>query len=163
MFGALSGGYLGGKVGPKKTIQVSCLICGLGWLLMGLAPHLSMLIIGRILCGFGASFSSANCSLLVAQYRFLKLDTSYLVLDLFHFSSLKLRGIFLSLYALMVGVGILVSYSLGAVLYWRYVALIAPVLYFIMGCLLFLTPESPIWLLGHQGEQDAVLALKWLR
>ena len=69
MFGALSGGYLGGKYGPKKTIQASCIICGVGWLLMCFSTHLSMLIIGRILCGYGASFSSANCSLLVAQYR----------------------------------------------------------------------------------------------
>ena len=139
MFGALSGGYLGGKYGPKKTIQVSCVICSLGWLLVCLAPHLSMLIIGRILAGFGASFSSANCSLLVAQYRLIMEDFLHL-LDLFYCSSLKFRGIFLSLYTLMVGVGILLSYCLGAALYWRYVASIAPVLYIIMACLLFLTP-----------------------
>ena len=78
-------------------------------------------------------------------------------------SSVKWRGIFLSLYALMVGVGILLSYCLGAVLYWRYVASIAPVLYTILAFGLFLTPESPIWLLGHYGEEPARSALQWLR
>ena len=48
-------------------------------------------------------------------------------------------------------------------LYWRYVAFIAPFLYIIQAVGLPFIPESPIWLLGHKGEKEAIEALKWLR
>ena len=63
------------------------------------------------------------------------------------FSSLKRRGGFLGLLALIMGLGILLCYSLGAGLYWRYVAVTPPVVYLITFCALFLIPESPVWLL----------------
>ena len=69
IFGALIGGYCGGRYGPRRTILVSCLLTSLGWLLIGLAPRVSLLVVGRVVCGVGSSFSTANCSLLVAQYR----------------------------------------------------------------------------------------------
>jgi len=146
IIGCFCGGYIAGKYGPKFAIQISCIIGVVGWLLMSVSPHLSLLIIGRIICGFGSSFSSANCSMLVAQ-----------------FSSKRWRGAFLSLFALMVGTGILISYILGAGLYWRYVAAVPPILYFLLCGALFFIPESPIWLLGHKGERQAKDSLVWLR
>ena len=38
--------------------------------MLALAPHLSLAIIARILLGFGTCLNTANCSLLVAQYRY---------------------------------------------------------------------------------------------
>ena len=69
MVGALIGGYLGGRFGPKKVIQFHGLICSFGWLLMGFSPNLSLLIVGRLVVGFAQSLNMSNCSLLVAQYR----------------------------------------------------------------------------------------------
>ena len=46
-FGAIVGGYLGGKYGPKKTVQMSCLIGIPGWIMMAVAPNLPFLIVGR--------------------------------------------------------------------------------------------------------------------
>lgn len=80
-----------------------------------------------------------------------------------HFSSMKWRGAFLSLFALMVGFGILLCYSLGIGLYWRYVATVPPILYILLAIGLCLIPESPIWLLGHKGESEAREALQWIR
>ena len=76
---------------------------------------------------------------------------------------MKWRGIFLSLFPLMVGFGILICYSFGIELSWRYVASLPPVLYILLAIALFFIPESPIWLLGLKGEQDARKALQWLR
>ena len=70
MVGALVGGYLGGKYGPKMTIQVHGLICSVGWLVIGLAPNLALLIVGRVIVGFGHSLDVSNNTLLVAQYRY---------------------------------------------------------------------------------------------
>ena len=77
-------------------------------------------------------------------------------------SKLKYRGAFLSLYGLMVGLGITLCYSLGAGLYWRLVALIPPLLYLALFSGLVLVPESPLWLLGHRPHQ-ARPALQWFR
>ena len=79
------------------------------------------------------------------------------------FSSLKWRGVFLTFLGLIIGIGCLICYCLGAVLYWRHVAIIAPFLYIIQAVGLPFIPESPIWLLGHRGEKEALEALKWLR
>ena len=52
---------------------------------------------------------------------------------------------------------------MGAALYWRYSAAIPCLLYLFLFIGLFRIPESPIWLLGHKGREDARKALQWLR
>ena len=78
-------------------------------------------------------------------------------------SSLKWRGGFLSLYMLMFGFGILLSYCSGALLYWRYSSAAPCFLYLFLFVGLLKIPESPIWLLGHKGRGEARKALQWLR
>ena len=63
----------------------------------------------------------------------------------------------------MVGLGILTTYSLGALLYWRFVSLLPPVLYLLLFLALWRVPESPLWLLSHRGTEDCRVALEWLR
>ena len=97
------------------------------------------------------------------------------------FSSERWRGAWLSLFSLMVGVGILLVYTAGAGLYWRYTATLPlavylllaagvpsshpgePLLHISVSAGLLFVPESPIWLLGHKGEEEAARALRWLR
>ena len=67
--GSLVGGYCGGRYGPRRTILVSCVCGALGWITIALSPHIGSLVLGRVLCGLASSFTTANCSLLVAQYR----------------------------------------------------------------------------------------------
>merc|ERR1719225_2614790 len=93
VFGCLLGGYLGGRFGPKRTILVVSPVGMVTWLVITFSPHILPLLIARFALGIVASFSTALCSLLVVQ-----------------FSSLKWRGGFLSLYILMFGIGILLSY-----------------------------------------------------
>ena len=146
LFGCLAGGYLGERIGPKRTIMLSGFLAIMGWISIASAHHLGLLITGRVVCGFCSSMCSANCSLLVAQY-----------------SSTQRRGGFLALYMLMSGIGVLICYSLGAGLHWRYVALFPTLLYSCMIIGLLIVPESPLWLLTHRTEEDAVKALHWLR
>ena len=84
------------------------------------------------------------------------------MLELF-FSSLEWRGVFLTVFSLINNIGILICYFFGAVLYWRYVAIIVQVFLIVQAMGLPFIPESPIWLLGHRGEKEALDALKWLR
>ena len=69
----------------------------------------------------------------------------------------------MSLYGLMIGLGILAIYCLGAVLYWRFVSTIPPLLFLIFFATLWRVPESPLWLLSHRGTEDCRKALQWLR
>ena len=48
---------------------VSCLVSLAGWLCLALAPHLSLLLLGRLLCGLGGAMPASTTPLLVAQYR----------------------------------------------------------------------------------------------
>ena len=66
------------------------------------------------------------------------------------------------MFGLMVQLGVLLCYSLGAGLYWRLVALVPASLYLLNFLLLLRVPESPLWLLGHRPHQ-ARPALQWFR
>ena len=57
------------KFGPKRMMQMSCLVMVLGWLSIAVSPHISLLIIGRFTCGVGNAMAMSTISLLVAQYR----------------------------------------------------------------------------------------------
>ena len=140
------GGLLGGAIGPKRTILLGVLPIFVGWLLIGLAPHISLLILGRLANGLGSTFLTANCALLITQY-----------------SAAQRRGAFLSLFTLMLSLGILVAYCLGAGLYWRYLTAVPAALSLLFAAGLCRIPESPIWLLGHRGREAARAALIWLR
>ena len=90
---------------------------------------------------------------------------------------------FLAVYGLMQGLGVLACYCLGTALHWRSVAALPPLLYTtlrwlgldegmlasdwsrspLLSLALIFIPESPIWLLGHHGEDRARAALSWLR
>ena len=48
---------------------VSCLVSLAGWLCLALAPHLPLLLLGRLLCGLGGAMPASTTPLLVAQYR----------------------------------------------------------------------------------------------
>ena len=78
-------------------------------------------------------------------------------------SSVWRRGGFLSLYAVMEGLGILTPYCLGAFLYWRIVSGFPPLLYLLLFLILWRIPESPLWLLSHRGTEECREALHWLR
>jgi len=144
--GGLLGGYCGGRFGPRRTILFFCGPAILSWLAIALAPNLPVLIVGRILAGTFSSVNTANSSMLVAQY-----------------ASTPRRGVFLSLFALMIGLGVLLCYTLGLGLAWRPICLVVPVLLLVNMCFLFPLPESPAWLMGHRGAEEATLALEWLR
>merc|ERR1719234_1413173 len=114
----------------------------ISWLAIAFAPSLPLLIVGRVLAGVSSSVNTANCSMLVAQY-----------------ASTPRRGVFLSLFALMVGLGVLFCYTLGLGLAWRPICLLVPVLLLINGAFLLPLPESPVGGLTYKGKKMKVKIL----
>ena len=49
--------------------MVASVLAAVSWLVICLSPHLSTLVLGRFINGLSLGFSTANCALLVAQYR----------------------------------------------------------------------------------------------
>ena len=64
---------------------------------------------------------------------------------------------------MMSYLGSLISYCLGALLYWRFVSIFPPLLYLFLYVSLRRIPESPVWLLGNRGTEHCRDALQWLR
>ena len=91
------------------------------------------------------------------------INLSIYIFVIINFSSVKRRGGFLSLYALNLSLGILTTYCIGAIFYWRFVSIIPPFINFILFLALWRIPESPLWLLSNRGTEDCRQALQWLR
>ncbi|XP_071542331.1 facilitated trehalose transporter Tret1-like isoform X2 [Panulirus ornatus] len=148
--GALLGCMLAGlsinNIGRRGTMLVSVLPLMVGWLLIGLAENLAMLICGRLLCGLCTGISS----LVVPTYT-----TEY--------ASKDIRGALGSGFQLFVTVGILYAYVLGTVVEWRLLAAICAALGLIFLLLAAFLKESPNYLLAKGKEKQARKSMQYFR
>ncbi|XP_065333329.1 facilitated trehalose transporter Tret1-2 homolog isoform X1 [Cloeon dipterum] len=143
--GAVIGGTLAELFGRKTTLLISALPYVLGWLLIAAANDLYWLGLGRFVTGFAVGLGSISY-VYVAEV-----------------SSPEHRGTLAATGPILVSLGVLIAYSLGASLSWRFVALAAAVVALCTGLISVLLPESPPWLMAHGREKKATEALSWLR
>ncbi|XP_059486340.1 facilitated trehalose transporter Tret1-like isoform X2 [Neocloeon triangulifer] len=143
--GALIGGTLAEVLGRKITLLISALPYVLGWLLIAAANDLYWLGIGRFVTGFAVGLGSVSY-VYVAEV-----------------SRPEQRGTLAATGPVLVSLGVLLAYSLGAFLPWRVVALVAALVAVCTGLMAVMLPESPPWLVSHGREDEAKEALNWLR
>lgn len=149
--GALAGGPIGGvclnKLGRRGTMLTSVVPFVGGWLFIAFAQNFAMLMTGRIITGFCAGITS----LVVPTY-------------IGEFASPDIRGTLGSGFQLMVTIGVVYSYAIGAVVKtWQMLAglCIIPVLiYFVM---VFFAKESPNFLLSKGKLDKATESLQYFR
>ncbi|XP_063595968.1 facilitated trehalose transporter Tret1-like [Penaeus indicus] len=149
--GALAGGPIGGvclnKLGRRGTMLTSVVPFVGGWLLIAFAQNFAMLMTGRIITGFCAGITS----LVVPTY-------------IGEFASPDIRGTLGSGFQLMVTIGVVYAYAIGAVVKtWQMLAglCIIPVLiYFVM---VFFAKESPNFLLSKGKLDKATESLQHFR
>ena len=55
------------KLGRKKAILVSAIICFIGCIIQSAAQNIGMFVVGRIIVGLGAQLSSGACPVLIAE------------------------------------------------------------------------------------------------
>jgi len=148
LFGAILGALCCGKVtdrlGRKKVILASAVIFGIGAVWSGLAGNLSSLILSRLFLGIAIGVSSFTVPLYIAEI-----------------APAKSRGTLVSMFQLMVTIGILVSYLSDSFFAtendpgcWRpmfYVGVI-PAIILLVG--MSFMPETPRWLMS-KGRIDA--------
>lgn len=150
ILGALCCGKLTDRTGRRKVILLAAIIFALGALWSGFAPDFSHLVTARLFLGIAIGISSFAVPLYIAEI-----------------SPAKSRGMLVSMFQLMITVGILVSYlsdlyfaDESSLSCWRpmfYVGVI-PALILFVGMLL--VPPSPRWLMSIGKEEECLSVLR---
>jgi sugar porter (SP) family MFS transporter len=147
VLGAMFSGRITDIIGRKKVILSSAVIFAIGALWSGVAPTAGMLLVARFFIGIAIGVSSFAVPLYIAEI-----------------SPTKSRGTLVSMFQLLITIGIMVSYlsdsifavpqsDPGYVDCWRpmfYVGVIPAIIMFVG--MLFL-PETPRWLIS-KGYED---------
>lgn len=146
VIGAMSSGRIADIVGRKKVILASAIIFMIGAVWSGMSPGPVMLVFARLFLGIAIGVSSFAVPLYIAEI-----------------SPTKSRGTLVSMFQLLITIGIMVSYLSDSAFAvpdghpdfnscWRpmfYVGVI-PALIMFVG-MLFL-PETPRWLISNNNE-----------
>lgn len=145
--GSLLGGYLADHYGRKRAVLIAGLLFIAGALLQALAPHVFILVLGRLLVGFGVGVAAVAAPLYGSEL-----------------APAAHRGRFVSAYQLAITIGIFLAYLVNAGLAasdsWRWmlgISVVPGILLVLVGAL---GVESPRWLVkvGRRDEARAVLA-----
>lgn len=149
ILGALFCGKVTDKLGRKTVILASAVIFAIGALWSGFAPDVYQLIASRLFLGIAIGVSSFAVPLYIAEI-----------------SPAARRGALVSMFQLMITIGVLVSYlsdlffaDESVVECWRpmfYVGVI-PALILFFGMLYM--PETPRWLMSRGREAEALSVL----
>ncbi|GAC88031.1 major facilitator superfamily sugar transporter [Gluconobacter thailandicus F149-1 = NBRC 100600] len=148
--GAVSGGRLSFLFGRKRLLLSSAFLFVLGSLLCALATSVTFLIIGRMVLGVSVGIASFTAPLYISEIAHQ------------HY-----RGSLISVYQLMITVGIFVAFISDALLAysgsWRWMLGIVaiPGVVFLLGVLLL--PDSPRWLVLRGRKDEAFTVLHELR
>ncbi|XP_044754015.1 facilitated trehalose transporter Tret1-like isoform X2 [Coccinella septempunctata] len=144
--GSILSGILMDACGRRFTLQIASFPLIIGWFLIGFSPNYMVLLLGRFVAGLSTGLTAATGQVLVGEI-----------------TQPHLRGILCSLPFASYSFGILLVYTFGYFLPWRYVAVLSTILPILSLLLFFFLPESPIWLMRHNRLDEAKQALTWLR
>jgi SP family galactose:H+ symporter-like MFS transporter len=154
MFGAAVGaalaGWLSVSLGRRRSLILGAVLFVAGSLLCGAAWSPQSLIVARVLLGLAIGISAFTAPLYLAEV-----------------APENTRGAMISLYQLMITIGILVAFlSDTAFSYsgnWRWMlgVIAIPGAFFLLS--LFLLPESPRWLIMRNRRDEALVVLRRLR
>ncbi|MEI6033569.1 MAG: sugar porter family MFS transporter [Verrucomicrobiae bacterium] len=153
VFGTLVSGFLSSKFGRRKTILVSAVVFVVGALACSVSPDENFLIGARFLLGIGVGVASFTAPLYLSEI-----------------SPQSVRGSMISMYQLMITIGILLAFISDTWLakyatfggqtgeHWRIMLGIIAIPAVIMFVGVLFLPESPRWLF-LKGFQDHAVAV----
>ncbi|WP_347554344.1 sugar porter family MFS transporter [Robbsia sp. KACC 23696] len=154
MFGAAVGAvlasYLSWQLGRKYSLVLGAILFVVGSLICGFAWSPTALIGGRILLGLAVGIASFTAPLYLSEI-----------------APQSVRGAMISLYQLMITVGILAAFisntALSSTGNWRWMlgVIAFPAILLLLGVLVL--PRSPRWLMMRGREQEAFEVLLQLR
>ncbi|CAH0403610.1 unnamed protein product [Chilo suppressalis] len=144
--GCLISGWMMEKFGRKTSHYIICAPFLLGWILIGCANNLGLMLLGRFFTGL--------CVGLLGPLGPVYIGES---------SEPKYRGFFLAAISLAIAIGILVAHLIGTFMTWQWTATICCLFPILSIVLLTLIPESPTWLIAKGEVEEGIKAYYWLR
>ncbi|KAG5346087.1 TRE12 protein, partial [Acromyrmex charruanus] len=144
--GCCTGGFMAEKLGRKTSVMLIFPVYLIGWLIIGFANSIEVLIAGSFLSGYCVGVLAPIYSIYVSET-----------------SDPLLRGILLGAGNLTLSVGILACHAMGTWLHWRTTAYICGVLPVICWIVSVYSQESPLWLLRKGKFEEAKRSWIYLR
>ncbi|AGI27195.1 Galactose transporter [Candidatus Portiera aleyrodidarum] len=148
--GALANGIISKHVGRKKSLLLSSILFLIGAVIAIFSKYTIILIMARIILGLAVGSASFTAPLFLAEL-----------------TPKSIRGMTISLYQLMVNIGILIAFLSNLIFSyfqsWRsmFGILIVPSISLFCGILII--PDSPRWLASTNKTNEAIKILKKLR
>lgn len=150
LFGALIAGDMTERIGRRATIIWAAALFTIGALVESLAPNTTIMIVGRLLVGFGVGVASLAAPLYAAEM-----------------APTRLRGRFVSAYQLAITFGILIAdivdEALASGSQWRLMlgASVIPAILLVLAMLPL--PDSAVWYTKVGRRDEAATALARVR
>jgi SP family galactose:H+ symporter-like MFS transporter len=148
--GAIGSGWLSYRLGRKYSLMIGAVLFIIGSLCSAFAPNNDVLLISRVLLGLAVGIASFTAPLYLSEI-----------------APERIRGSMISMYQLMITIGILGAYlSDTAFSYsgsWRWMLgiITLPALLLFVG--VFFLPRSPRWLASRGRDAEARKVLEMLR
>jgi SP family galactose:H+ symporter-like MFS transporter len=148
--GAIGSGWLSYHLGRKYSLMVGAVLFVVGSLCSAFAPNVDILLVSRVLLGLAVGIASFTAPLYLSEI-----------------APERIRGSMISMYQLMITIGILGAYlSDTAFSYsgsWRWMLgiITLPALLLFVG--VFFLPRSPRWLASRGRNAEAKKVLEMLR
>ncbi|RJT41577.1 sugar porter family MFS transporter [Rahnella woolbedingensis] len=148
--GAVGSGWLNFRLGRKYSLMIGAILFVIGSLCSAFAPNAEILIVARVLLGLAVGIASYTAPIYLSEI-----------------APEKIRGSMISMYQLMITIGILAAYlSDTAFSYsgsWRWMLgiITIPALLLLVG--VFFLPDSPRWLAARGDDGKARRVLEKLR
>ena len=146
LFGSLAGGYGADLFGRKNTLFTAAALFIIGALVQAFAPNVPILVIGRLVAGFGVGVAAVAAPLYAAEL-----------------APAAQRGRFVSSYQLAITIGIFVAYFVNQALAgpegWRSMLGVAAVPGVLLALAVLVAVESPRWYPKVGRRDDALRTL----
>ncbi|KAK4029896.1 hypothetical protein OUZ56_022854 [Daphnia magna] len=149
IFGSLLIAFPMEMYGRRMTLATISIPYILGFYLMGLSYYVkstSLLFIGRVITGLLTGASTPTSQIYVSEC-----------------SSPRIRGALGSFTATFLSLGIVIAYIVGAFVEWQILCFLIGSLPIVLGLAMLFMPETPSWLVAHNQEPQAKVALQKLR
>ncbi len=148
--GSILAGYISRKIGRKKTMLISALIFVAGAILSAFAPDPILMEVIRLFLGLAIGIASFTAPLYLSEC-----------------APQSTRGALISMYQLMITIGILAAFISDTLLgyggHWRLMLGVIAIPAIIMFIGILFLPESPRWLFLAGKRSDSERVLKRLR
>ncbi|XP_054263648.1 facilitated trehalose transporter Tret1-like [Macrosteles quadrilineatus] len=139
-------GWLVTHLGRRTTMTIVAVPSAVGYAMMAYAQNVPMLCIGRLLTGIGAGGYGVTIPLYVAEL-----------------ASTNIRGRLGVVFQTIITFGILFTYVVGSLVTSFWLSFLCTLIPIVHGLMVFFIPESPIYYLQKNKDEEAKAALQWFR